>query len=332
MKKMICLLFTALSLFCTNAQPTGDFVLGFPSPDTLLTKDSVLIYFHVPSNYQPGTPAKLIIGLHGLGNPQTPQQIRQYLTHSADSMGAILACPEPYLQDQPRSRLVVNLTIDSILSWFDIDTNEIYITGYSAGSDIAAQYLLDSPKHAMKGLIWFAPGFFYEPNLSEQAVFPPTCLCWGTSDVVSNILGQVNAIRDSFENSSFDFFFNEIPGVAHTMDFPGFTDEFLECVRFIENPLNFEPNPVTSIKKPENSRFDIKQDYSSNSLYISVLNDNSEKLNLRVFKITGQGLDGSRISHSTGFQFSVNMANLPNGIYVVVVENEKGVYSRKISW
>jgi len=214
MKKLFLLLFFACSLlaqFTANAQQTGDFYIGFPSPDTLLTEDSVHLYFHVPASYQPGVPSKLIVGIHGLGNPQTPEQIRNYFSPTADSLSAIVVCPKPYITaqplsiDHPRSKLVINCAIDSVLQWYAIDTNEMYLAGYSAGSDIASRYTLEQPKYEMKGLIWYAPGFFYQPNLSAQIEFPNTCLCFGDADPLSNVIGQVTSIRDSFENSTLGF-------------------------------------------------------------------------------------------------------------------------------
>src|SRR6187399_2397687 len=135
MKKLLLLTFLFISLTrnASFAQQTGDFEVGFPSPDTLLTEDSVHITFHVPVAYQPGNPVKLIVAVHGLGNPQTPQQIRNYFSPTADSLYAIVACPKPYIQSQPlnidqaRSQLVVNIAIDSVLQWYNIDTNEMYI-------------------------------------------------------------------------------------------------------------------------------------------------------------------------------------------------------------
>jgi len=243
MKKVITLSFFSIVLhLCSSAQQTGDFSIGFPSPDTLLTDDSVYIYFHVPAAYQQSVPSKMILGIHGAGNPKTPQAIRNYFSPTGDSLNAIVVCPKPYLGDQPRSELVINLTVDSVLQWYNIDTNEIYIAGYSAGSDVASKYVLENPLHKMKGLIWYAPGFFFKPELSQQTEFPPTCLCFGDQDPISNILGQVTSIRDSFANSPFDFFYNEIPGITHTMEFPNFTREMLECFRFMDNPQSFIPD------------------------------------------------------------------------------------------
>src|SRR5687768_9365299 len=103
MKKFFLLTLLSISLtrHTSFAQQTGDFEIGFPSPDTLLTEDSVHITFHVPASYQASIPAKLIIGVHGLGNPQTPEQIRNYFSPTADSLYAIVACPKPYITAQP---------------------------------------------------------------------------------------------------------------------------------------------------------------------------------------------------------------------------------------
>ncbi|MDZ4845581.1 MAG: T9SS type A sorting domain-containing protein [Chitinophagales bacterium] len=248
MKKFLPFLFLlAFTTSISTAQQTGDFYIGFPSPDSLLTEDSVHLYFHVPASYQQGVPSKLIVGIHGLGNPQTPEQIRNYFSPTADSLNTIVVCPKPYITqpvsiDHPRSKLVINIALDSVLQWYSIDTNELFIAGYSAGSDIASRYTLEQPKYRMKGLIWYAPGFFYQPNLSAQIEFPHTCLCFGDADPLSNILGQVTSIRDSFANSPFELFYNEIPGIDHTMEFPNFTREMLECFRFMNDPVNFVPD------------------------------------------------------------------------------------------
>lgn len=252
MKKLSLLLFFVFSMllqYPSVAQQTGDFYIGFPSPpDTLLTEDSVHLYFHVPTTYQAGVPSKLLVGIHGLGDPQTPEQIRNYFSSIADSLNTIVVCPKPYITAQPlsinhpSSKRVINCAIDSVLQWYTIDTNEMYLAGYSAGSDIASRYTLEQPKYQMKGLIWYAPGFFFKPNLSAQTTFPPTCLCYGDADPISNILGQVTSIRDSFTASPFDFFYNEIPGITHTMQFPNFTREMMECFRFMNDPVNFVPD------------------------------------------------------------------------------------------
>lgn len=250
MKKTLTLafiVFSTLSWQSASAQ-TGDLYIGFPSPDSILTGDSVHLYFHVPASYQEGTPTKLIVAVHGFGNPNDPVQIRNYFSAAADTLSAIVLAPKPYLGellsiDHPLNQHLLNVAIDSVLEWFTIDTNEVYIAGYSAGSDVASRYVLEDHQHKMKGLIWYAPGFFSKPNLSAFSTFPNTCLCFGTLDPLSNLINQVTSIRDSFAlKPQFDFFYNEIPGIDHTMEFYHFTQEMLECFRFIDDPQNFIPD------------------------------------------------------------------------------------------
>ena len=255
MKKLLtALLFSFSTLFCF-AQPTGDFTRTILTQDPQLNGDSLHIYFHIPSAFDFGQSAKIIIGLHGLGDPATSIQMRQYLSAVGDTMNSIVMCPDPYLQDQPKSRAALNQSIDSVLTWYSIDENEMYIAGYSAGSDVAAQYVFEAPEHKMKGLIWHSPGFFATPNMSNQATFPPVCLCYGTSDYVSIL--QANTLNSTFSSSSVPYLYNQVPGVGHTMNYPTVTAEVLECINFIDanstsgvnenafKSLSVFPNPVS---------------------------------------------------------------------------------------
>jgi poly(3-hydroxybutyrate) depolymerase len=109
----------------TMAQQTGDYTITIPTFEASLNGDSLDIYFHVPSTYNANEPSKIILGFHGLGNPNNSDQIRNYLSPLGDSLNAIVVCPDPYLQDQPRSEVVLNLAYDSVMTWFNIDTNQV---------------------------------------------------------------------------------------------------------------------------------------------------------------------------------------------------------------
>lgn len=249
-------LFSVLNSVAIMAQQTGNFSLSIATTEPSLNGDSVDIYFHVPSTYNPSVPAKMILGFHGLGNPNSSNDIRNYLSPLGDSLNAVVVCPNPYLQDQPRSEIVLNLAYDSVMTWFNIDTNQIYITGYSAGSDVAAQYVFGEPTHRMKGFIWHSPGFFSSPDLSNPQEIPPVCLCSGTVDFVSIV--QANVLNGSMSNVGFPYLYNQIPGVDHTMEYPTFTQEMLECIEFIDanssnvgisewtgNTVSMYPNPLS---------------------------------------------------------------------------------------
>lgn len=254
--KHLLTLFLALNSLCLLAQQTGDFTITIATTDPLLSGDSLDIYFHVPDTYSASSPSKMIIGFHGLGNPDNSNDIRNYLSPLGDSLNAIVVCPDPYLQDQPRSEVVLNLAYDSVMTWFNIDADQVYITGYSAGSDVAAQYFFGDPSHPMKGLIWHSPGFFFNPDLNDPQEIPPVCLCTGTLDFTSFL--QTAALNNSLDGAGFPYLYNEIPGVDHTMEYPTFTQEMLECINFIDantpgvgisewtgNEVSIYPNPIS---------------------------------------------------------------------------------------
>lgn len=255
MKQILPLAFGLFGLSASVAQQPGDYTLTISTIDPLLNGDDLDIYFHVPSTYNSSVPSKMIMGFHGLGNPNNSNQIRNYLSPLGDSLNAVVVCPNPYLQDQPRSEMVLDLAYDSVLTWFNIDTTQVYLTGYSAGSDVAAQYFFGEPTHKMKGLIWHSPGFFFNPDLSDPQEIPPVCLCSGTIDFTSII--QTNLLNGDLEGAGFPYLYNSIPGVDHTMEYPTFTQEMLECINFIDanspnvgiqewrgRQVSIYPNPV----------------------------------------------------------------------------------------
>ena len=321
--KQISLSFLAF-VFCLNtfAQQTGDYTITIATSDPSLD-DSLDIYFHVPNTYSPSSPSKMILGFHGLGNPNNSDDIRNYLSPLGDSLNAVVVCPNPYLQDQPRSEVVLNLAYDSVMTWFNIDVNQVYLTGYSAGSDVAAQYFFGDPSHPMKGLIWHSPGFFFSPDLSNPQEIPPVCLCTGTVDFTSFI--QTAALNNSLDGSGFPYMYNEIPGVAHTMEYPTFTEEMLECINFIDantsnvgiqewngNPVSIYPNPLTE---------------GVNLILTGLEGD----VTIAVLDVNGSLVWNKQLKNaSRQVSFEDFRNGLSAGLYTIQIQSEKGNLAKKL--
>lgn len=322
MKRLFTLLFV-LNSVTLMAQQTGDYTITIATTNPSLNGDSLDIYFHVPSTYDAGIPSKMIIGFHGLGNPNNSNDIRNYLSPLGDSLNAVVVCPDPYLQDQPRSEVVLNLAYDSVMTWFNIDTNQVYITGYSAGSDVAAQYFFGAPSHKMKGFIWHSPGFFFNPDLSNPQEIPPVCLCTGTADFTSII--QTNLLNNSLNGAGFPYYYNQIPGVDHTMEYPTLTEEMLECINFIDanssnvgiqewtgNPVSIYPNPLNQ---------------GANLMLTGLDGD----VSVSVFDGSGRVV-WTRQLHSVSSQtFLPDFRDgLSAGIYSIQINSEKGQLTKKL--
>ena len=322
MKRLLTFLFV-LNSVALVAQQTGDYTTTIATTAPFLNGDSLDIYFHVPNTYNANIPSKMILGFHGLGNPNNSDQIRNYLSPLGDSLNAVVVCPDPYLQDQPRSEIVLNLAYDSVMTWFNIDTNQVYITGYSAGSDVAARYVFGEPSHRMKGFIWHSPGFFSSPDLSSPEEIPPVCLCNGTVDFVSIV--QANVLNGSMSNAGFPYLYNQIPGVAHTMEYPTFTQEMLECINFIDAN---SPNVGIS-------------EWSGNSvsMYPNPLNEGEELIltglegdvSISVFDVSGRVVWSQQVNNASDRMTISGFRNqLTAGLYSVLIQSEKGRLTKKL--
>lgn len=253
--RSLLLLSLFLSLVLSSLAQSGYETRTIATTDPLLDGDSLNIYFSIPESYDAAVPSKLIIGFHGLGNPNNSVQIREYLTPLGNNLNAVVMCPDPYLQDQPRSEAVLHLAYDSVMTWYNIDPTQVYITGYSAGSDVAARYVFGDPQYPMKGLIWHSPGFFFSPDLSDPQTIPPVCLCSGTQDFTSIL--QTNLLNSNLNSSGIPYTFIAMQGVGHTMDYPTFTEVMQQCITFIDaqystdveemsrQPSMMFPNPLT---------------------------------------------------------------------------------------
>ena len=323
MKQLAVGLLVMLTSFSVLAQQTGDYTITIATTDPLLGGDSLDIYFHVPDTYNSSVPSKMILGFHGLGNPNNSDQIRNYLSPLGDSLNAVVVCPDPYLQDQPRSEIVLNLAYDSVMTWFNIDTNQIYITGYSAGSDVAAQYVFGEPTHRMKGFIWHSPGFFSSPDLSNPQEIPPVCLCSGTVDFVSIV--QANILNGNMSNAGFPYLYNQIPGVDHTMEYPAFTQEMMECINFIDaNSSGLGVSVWTGSKV---------------SMYPNPLSEGQELIltglegdvNISVFDASGKQVWSKLLKNVSNRVAISDFGNgLSTGLYSVLIQSEKGQLSKKL--
>lgn len=323
MKHLSAALFSVLISLSAFAQQTGDYTLTIATSEPSLNGDSLDIYFHVPSTYNASVPSKMILGFHGLGNPNNSDQIRNYLSPLGDSLNAVVVCPDPYLQDQPRSEVVLNLAYDSVMTWFNIDTDQVYITGYSAGSDVAAQYFFGEPSHRMKGFIWHSPGFFFSPDLSNPEEIPPVCLCTGTADFTSFL--QTAALNNSLDGAGFPYLYNEIPGVDHTMEYPTFTEEMMECINFIDANT---PNVGIS-------------EWTGNvvSMYPNPLNEGQELIltglegdvNILVFDASGKLVWSKQLKNpSNRIAISDFRNGLAIGLYTVSIVSEQGSLTKKL--
>ena len=273
----VLFLFSGLLAF---SQPTGDFKLSvdFDEIDYAFNRD---LYFHVPADYDASESYKLVVGFRG-GPHANAGQFRDQLSFLSDSIGAIILCPENkdhFWNEEGLTKQLFNYAVDTASSLYNIDTNFIYLTGLSYGGRHAVIVSMDTdageiPK--LRGVIPFAAGSEsdLQPNYANIDGFPPACLCIGLNDSNSFINVSNNLHNDIISNGGKSIL-NEIPGVGHTVAFPSYPDEMMECIQFIEDQyiisstvkweekqvkISIYPNPSTGdISINSNAEFPISQ-------------------------------------------------------------------------
>lgn len=310
-------------LFAQNAQ---DIYVSFPATKASLGTDSVKIWIHIPANY-PQSGGGVLVGMHGIGDPDSSDKIRSYLTATSDNYNLLLACPEPYLSREVDSLLnkskdVVNETMDYVSDLYQTDLSQTYLCGYSAGSDVASHYTLEDPEYPVKGLVWFAPGYHGSllfPNIDTAfaAPIPPICMCRGTDDMISQ--SAAATIEDLFSGSEVPFLKVSPQGIGHTMNYPAFTSDMKTCMDFINN------NYSTSIAKYNSLEAKVFPNPTKDKLFIE--STSSSILSVEITDLQGRILFNDIISASGSRIISLNHLN--RGMYLLRIIDDSGNYSLK---
>jgi predicted esterase len=323
MKKL--LLFCLLPTFLF-AQPAADLYVSFPASSAALGSDTVKIWLHIPANY-PLSGGGVMVGLHGLGDPNNSPDIRTYLTATSDNYGLLLACPEPYLGQEnatliAKSKAVVAETLDSLNAWYNTALNQTYMCGYSAGSDVAAHYTLENPPHPVKGLIWYAPGFYgsvLAPNIDTAfaAPIPPICMCRGTTDAVSS--SGATKIESIFSGSEVPFLKVSPAGIGHTMNYPAFTTDIATCMNFINNQY------ATGIAENAMLKAKVFPNPATDKLFIET--ENNAAVYAEIADVSGRILFAENFPADASK--TIALRSFANGIYFGKLITNQGNYSFK---
>ena len=264
MKKFTIFISLLTLCFCLNAQSTGSFQqnITFSAPDYQFTRT---LYFYVPTDYDANQSYKLVVGFRG-GPHINAGEFRDQLTFLADSIGAIIMCPENadhFWNEEGLTKQLFQYSVDTTMSMYHIDPEFIYLTGLSYGGRHAVIVSMDTDAGSIpniRGVILFAAGSESDsqPNYADIANFPPACICIGLDDSSNFINVSHNLYNDITANGG-SAYLNEISGVGHTVAFPTYHAEMMECLNFIEDQylnavvspsvlgqaVTVSPNPAT---------------------------------------------------------------------------------------
>lgn len=310
--KLLALIF--FTTFSVQAQQKGSF-----SKTIYYYTQARTINYYVPITYNSTISYKLVVGLHGCGEA-TGSNLRDQIKFLSDSLNAIILCPEGltmndgYMASSDEVKFIIN-SIDSTKKNYNINSNEIYLTGFSCNGYTTANMGLKK-KYPFKGIIPFNPAlstydftgssFVYTNNVS-------TCLCAGTADPNYSLDLRLS---DSLVAHNAPLLFNSIPGVGHTTSFSSFKQEIMKCFHYfsistgIKNEFSFDniviyPNPT------------------SGRIAISSI----KKIN----KIEIYNLLGEKVYYSTTIkQNEIDLSKLTKGIHFIKIDLDDKTLTEKI--
>ncbi len=316
------LLFTSLYL---GAQETGSFEIEVSFNEADYDFDRTL-YYYVPTDYDASQSYPLVVGFRG-GPHSNAGQFRDQLTFMADSIGAIILCPENadhFWNNEGLTKQLFQYSVELTEDLYSIDPDFIYLTGLSYGGRHAVIVAMDTdngdiPK--LRGVIPFAAGSEadLQPNYDSIEDFAPACVCIGLSDS-QNFIDVSNNLVDDITFYDGDAFLNAIPNVGHTVAFSNYAEEMMECIYYIESQTLIS----SSNDLDTNQSIKIYPNPSEQEITIEIDN---EEMPSRVYLTM---LNGELVKEIQNNVRTLSVTDLPQGTYMLTVEFETGVETRRV--
>lgn len=265
-----------------------------------------------PESYNPEFAYPLVIGLHYCGG--TAQGYRDALSTLSDSLNVIIACPDNSSSEiTPSLSALITIAIDTMKTMFNIDEDEVFLTGMSCNGKATLQFGLEKI-YNFKGIFPWVPYIIK----SDLALFDvesdmPTTLAVGTND--SN-LSTILSLYDSLKTHNNDVNLVLVENIGHTLGFSTFPDEMIRCYKYLNDTNSINISQVSDVEMLDNEEKNVEVSIESNTsseLYFRVLSSKPKNFPVPEFSLT-----------STDGVTTLNMALKPvsgkAGTYYIVVE------------
>jgi hypothetical protein len=196
----------------------------------------------LPADYDPLKSYPLVIGLHFCGS--NSNDYRDALKPLCDSLDVIVACPDNN-GDWMNSPDFVLASIDTAKSIFNINENEIMLTGGSCNGKKLLDYALGG-SYPVKGIFPWEP---WVPNF-ESSTFnldykTPTVIAVGTADPNYGVL---LSLYDSLKNHGAKVDLVLVPGVDHSFNFAEYSNTMIRCVNYISDTNAIIIDPIENFE------------------------------------------------------------------------------------
>ncbi len=311
MKKLYTLFILLSAAFTAQAQMTGSF-----SDPIQFNATTHNVEYYVPTTYNSANSYPLLVALHGCNGNAVAY--RNSFTSIADSIGAILVCPD-FMGGQISGSdgMIIPNVIDSTINQlgYNINTNEVYLTGFSCNGQETMKQGWDNI-YPFRALI---PLNAWVPNMSGYNFKStiPTCICSGTAD---GSYSNNSAIYDSLIANGGVGKFNSMPGIPHTSSFATRDAELMECFRWIDSVS--APNAIAHINDL-NASFKAYPNPAKEQLNLLLQGEEFIELDAKLYNLFGQLLKATSISTKQGATISTD--DMAVGTYIILLFNDEDV-------
>jgi predicted esterase len=292
---------------------------------------------YIPSDYVDGTAHRAMLALHPWNTSRWDAfSWRDTLIDFAEANSLILICPDggPDGQiDDPIDTSFTTALLDSVESWYDIDTAKVYVMGFSWGGRTTYTYGLLRPQR-LKGFIPIGAAIegtsTVTPDLQNAANGRPVYIVHGSLDDPNT---RFYPVRDALDAAGAILKDTLMSGVGHTIDFPNRNAilgrafqwvDSVNCALIDDQGTGLEHNHFQNLKVyptllPAGSNIYLEATHFNDLIDVSVIR-----------------LDGTRMAQHLSWQLmdagriQVESGNLSAGMYLLTLSGFQGTQSVRV--
>ena len=216
---------------------------------------------YVPSGYDMNTPSKMMLGLHPFNVSRwNSTSWRDHLIDFVEANNLLLICPDGGSDgkiDDQIDTAFTTIMIDSMLQWYNVNEDKIFVMGFSWGGRTVYSYGLNNAEKFAGFMPIGAAAQVFSGNESwfENAKDKPFYLIHGSNDSPSS---RFTRFVDALGRNEACVETNLLQGVGHTVDFTNRTQIFTDAFNWLDNrncgisnvdnilesAVNVFPNPI----------------------------------------------------------------------------------------
>ena len=306
MKKIVLLLFLVTII--------GNGLFAAVKIDTsfVASNKTHLLYYSIPDNYDASKKYPLIVGLHYCGG--TAKSYRNSLTPLADSLQAIIVCPDNSANVIPDGQTdIVTAAADSARSSYSIDTTKMYLTGMSCNGEFTLRQGLNK-FYSFAGIFPWVPWVSSRNQISVYTIGSdmPTVLAVGTVDPN---FGVLMSLYDSLKAEGANINLVLALKIGHQEVFNQFGNTMITCMRYLTSPKTISVGKIEDIT--------LLNTDPAKELSVAISTTGSKELQVNVIVSNDNIVENPTVSFNstTGkATFSITPKAGKNGTIKVIVE------------